>query len=148
MGYLLFSFFMVLFSFTSYLDNKQSFQQEKQEEERITTRRAIETVHYINAINDYLYAHPDVRNSAGYPVLTADQTGIWVDSAIHHVIFRHRVYVWQLPEKGLMHALKLQTLSSALLGTVKNRRLIDNGNADMGVAVPPHIPESAIVYLN
>ncbi|OKP21795.1 type IV pilus biogenesis protein PilM [Serratia fonticola] len=148
MGYLLFSLFLVIFSFVGYIDNRQAFEQENRQIETITTQRAIDTVRLINAINDYVYDHPDVIDGDNPIVLPHSQVGISVDSAINNVIFRKRVYVWQMPEKGLMKALKVQTLASALLGEVKNRRLIDNGSVDMGVEVPTQIPEGAIVYLN
>lgn len=124
------------------------FEQENRQIETITTQRAIDTVRLINAINDYVYDHPDVIDGDNPIVLPHSQVGISVDPAINNVIFRKRVYIWQMPEKGLMKALKVQTLASALLGEVKNRRLIDNGNVDMGVEVPTQIPEGAIVYLN
>lgn len=148
MGYLLLSLFLVLYSLVGYIDNKQTFEQETTHAETVTQQRAIDTVRLINAINDYLYDHPDVINGDNPIVLSPGQVGVSVDPAINNVIFRKRVYVWQVPAKGLMNALKTQTLSSALLGEVKHRRLIDNGNVDMGVDVPAQIPEGAIVYLN
>lgn len=148
MGYLLLSLFLVLYSLVGYIDNKQTFEQETTQADTVTQQRAIDTVRLINAINDYLYDHPDVINGENPIVLSPGQVGVSVDPAINNVIFRKRVYVWQVPEKGLMNALKTQTLSSALLGEVKHRRLIDNGNVDMGVDVPAQIPEGAIVYLN
>ncbi|MGN2498856.1 type IV pilus biogenesis protein PilM [Serratia nevei] len=148
MGYLLFSLFLVIFSLVGYIDNRQAFEQENMQIETITTQRAIDTVRLINAINDYVYDHPDVIDGENPIVLPHSQVGISVDPVISNVIFRKRVYVWQMPEKGLMKALKVQTLASALLGEVKHRRLIDNGNVDMGVDVPTQIPEGAVVYLN
>lgn len=148
MGYLLLSLFLVLYSLVGYIDNKQTIEQETSQAETVTQQRAIDTVRLINAINDYLYDHPDVINGDNPIVMSPGQVGVSVDPAINNVIFRKRVYVWQVPDKGLMNALKTQTLSSALLGEVKHRRLIDNGNVDMGVDVPAQIPEGAIVYLN
>lgn len=148
MGYLLLSLFLVLYSLVGYIENKQTFEQETTQAETVTQQRAIDTVRLINAINDYLYDHPGVINGDNPIVLSPGQVGVSVDPAINNVIFRKRVYVWQVPEKGLMNALKTQTMSSALLGEVKHRRLIDNGNVDMGVDVPAQIPEGAIVYLN
>lgn len=148
MGYLLLSLFLVLYSLVGYIDNKQTFEQETTQADTVTQQRAIDTVRLINSINDYLYDHPDVINGDNPIVLSPGQVGVSVDPAINNIVFRKRVYVWQVPEKGLMNALKTQTLSSALLGEVKHRRLIDNGNVDMGVDVPAQIPEGAIVYLN
>jgi hypothetical protein len=148
MGYLLLSIFLVIFSMADYFDIRKVSIQETAEINTITNQRAIETVNYINAINDYLYDHPDVLVAPGSLVLSDSQIGISVSSEIKHVIEGKRVFVWQNAEKGLMNALKVQTFSSALLGVVKGRRLIDNGNVDMGVSVPSQIPEGAIVYLN
>jgi hypothetical protein len=148
MGWLLFCFFLVLFSLTGYIDHRQSLQQERTQAQTVTKQRAIDTVRLINAINDYIYDNPDVINSEAPVTLSPGTLGIAVDAAINNVIFNRRVYVWQMPEPGLMHALKVQTVSSALLGVVKNRRLFDNTKSDMTVSVPPQIPDSAIVYLN
>lgn len=148
MGYLLFSLSLVIFSLVGYIDNRQAFEQDITQVETVTTQRAIDTVRLINAINDYIYDHSDVIDGDNPIVLPNNQLGVSVDPAINNVIFRKRVYVWQMPEKGLMNALKVQTLSSALLGEVKHRRLIDNGNIDMCVDIPTQIPEGAIVYLN
>lgn len=148
MGYFLLSLFLVLFSLSGYIDNQQTFEQEINQAETVAKQRAIDTVRLINAINDFIYNHPDVINGDNPVVLPPGQVGIFVNPAINNVIFRKRVYVWQFPVKGLMNMLKTQTLSSALLGEVKHRRLIDNGNVDMMVDVPAQIPEGAIVYLN
>ncbi|MGL9751234.1 MAG: type IV pilus biogenesis protein PilM [Symbiopectobacterium sp.] len=87
-----------------------------------TTQQAIETVHYINAINNYLYRHPDVINNPNEIVLTAAKIGITPHSPIQHVIASQRVFVWQPFSPGEMEALKTQTRDSALLGSIKNHR--------------------------
>ncbi|WP_036768533.1 type IV pilus biogenesis protein PilM [Photorhabdus australis] len=148
MGYLLLSFFLVIFTLTSFYENRQNSQQDVVETLTIMTQRATETVQYINAINDYLYDHPDVNTTPSEVVLKPNQIGMKPNNEIYHVIFKQRVYVWQKPERGLMNALKTQTLSSALLGTVKQRHLIDNSGKDMTVPVPTRIPDGAVVYLN
>ncbi|KAA1195465.1 type IV pilus biogenesis protein PilM [Photorhabdus heterorhabditis] len=148
MGYLLLSFFLVVLTLTSLYENRQNSQLDVVETLTIMTQRATETVQYINAINDYLYDHPDVNATPNEIVLKPDQIGMKPNHEIYHVIFKQRVYVWQKPERGLMNALKTQTLSSALLGTVKQRHLIDNSGKDMTVPVPIRIPDGAVVYLN
>ncbi|MDH1321569.1 type IV pilus biogenesis protein PilM [Enterobacter bugandensis] len=47
-----------------------------------------------------------------------------------------------------MGTLATVTRNSALLGHVKNRRLIDNQGNDMQVTVPDAIPDTYLVYLN
>lgn len=148
MGYLLLSLFLVIFSMGDYFDSRQMSMQETAVINTMATQRAIETVNYINAINDYLYDHPELLVAPGTLVLPNSQIGISVSPEIKNVIEDKRVFVWQVAEAGIMNALKIQTFSSALLGVVKGRRLIDNGNVDMGVSVPSQIPEGAIVYLN
>ncbi|WP_439292251.1 MULTISPECIES: type IV pilus biogenesis protein PilM [Rahnella] len=148
MGYLLFSLFLVIFSLVGYIDNRLVLSQESAEAELVTTQRAINTVILINTINDYIYDHPDEIDSDDPIVLPQDKINIPVDPVIKNVIFRKRVYVWQMPMRGLMNALKVQTRNSSLIGVVKDRRLIDEGHLDMKVDIPAQIPEGALVYLN
>lgn len=148
MGYLLLSFFLVIFLIINF---QQSHLEKKQDNAEITVisrQRATETIHYIDAVNDFIYKNRDSINSQEEIVLSDSQIGIKINNNIHNVIFNYRAYVWQVPDVGLMDALKTQTISSALLGTVKNRRIKDNGNVDMNVPVPSMIPEGAIVYIN
>lgn len=148
MGYLLFSLFLVIFSLVGYIDNRLVLSQESTEAELVTTQRAINTVMLINTINDYIYDHPDEIDGDDPIVLPQDKINIPVDPVIKNVIFRKRVYVWQMPIRGLMNALKVQTRNSSLIGVVKDRRLIDEGQIDMKVDIPAQIPEGALVYLN
>ncbi|BBI93080.1 type IV pilus biogenesis protein PilM [Serratia symbiotica] len=148
MGYLILSFLLVTLSLAGFYQHQHADNLNSTEMTTSTTQQAIETVHYINAINDYLYRHPDVINNPNEVVLTAVQIGITPHSPIQHVIVGQRVFVWQPFSPGLMAALKAQTRDSALLGSVKNHRLFDNSGRDMQVIVPARIPDGAIVYLN
>lgn len=148
MGHLLFSLFLVIFSLISYSDNRFELSQESARIESVTTQRAIDTVRLINVMNDYIYDHPDVINGDGPIVLTNNEMDVRINPEINNIVFMKRVYVWQMPMRGLMNALKMQTLNSSLLGVVKDRRLIDEGGIDMRVDIPPQIPEGAMVYLN
>lgn len=148
MGYLLLSFSLALFLLGGFYDRHHGFSVEHAEIMVTSTQRAIDTVQYMNAINDYLYAHPDVRHSSGEVVLTPAQVGVTSSPALQAVLFNRRVFLWQLPTPGLMAALNTQTVSSALLGHITGRRLVDNSLRDMQVSVPARIPDGAIVYLN
>lgn len=109
-------------------------------------QEAVEFIYYANIINDYLYKYPDKRNSGG--ALTAEQIGITPIYDIHHVIYGKRVYIWASDSEGLMSALQQQTKNSAMLGRVKNNKLVDNQGVDMGVNIPSSIPEDSIVFVN
>lgn len=148
MGGFLLSFFLVIFSLSAFYEGHQQIRQDNDEMITTNRQRAVETVQYINTINDYLYDHPAIRHAAGEVTLTPEQTGRVPAYEIHHVIFNHRVWVWQGAVPGLMTALKKQTVSSALLGTVHHRQLTDNAGTAMQVSVPASIPDGAVVYLN
>lgn len=148
MGYLILSFLLVTLSLAGFYQHQQADNLNSTEMTTATTQQAIETVHYINAINDYLYRHPDVIHNPNDVVLTAAQVGITPHSPIQNVIASQRVFVWQPFSLGLMAALKTQTHDSALLGSVKNHRLFDNSGRDMQVVLPARIPNGTIVYLN
>ena len=105
--------------------------------------RAIQTVQYINTINDYLYDNPQ---SDG--VIDNGLLGVTPPSGVAHILQSSRVFVYQPDLPGLMTALQLQSVNSALLGRVTSRRLIDNLGNDMQVTVPDVIPDGDLVYLN
>ncbi len=148
MGWFVLSIFLVIFTVTGFYENHDIGNQTENEITVVTNQRAIETVQYINAINDYIYLHPEILNTDGDFKLTSTQVGMEPDYSIYHIVSGKRVYVWQNSQRGLMAALKVQTISSALLGTLANRRLIDNSGGDMEVQVPTEIPNGSIVYLN
>ncbi|WP_146189235.1 type IV pilus biogenesis protein PilM [Pseudomonas protegens] len=148
MGYLIISFCLIGFALVGFMQDRQQVRQAVYERVSTSTQRAIEAVQYINAINDYLYGDPTLRTQGGEGELTPTQVGMQARFGIRHVVAGGRVYVWLPSEPGLMTALKRQTVSSALLGTVEQRRLHDSSGLDMGVNVPARIPEGAVVYLN
>lgn len=143
MGWLMLSFFLVIFSLSSFLGNQQQHDSVRSEFSSVANQRANETVVYINAINDYLHIHP-IQDG----VLTNQQIGVSVNPNLKHIISGGRVYVYQEDSTGLINAIKQITKNSSLLGTVINRRLIDFGNVDMSVNVPDQIPNGYVVYLN
>ncbi|QBY46406.1 type IV pilus biogenesis protein PilM [Arsenophonus nasoniae] len=76
MGYLILSFLLVTLSLAGFYQHQHADNLNSTEMTTTTTQQAIETVHYINAINDYLYLHPDAINNPNEIVLTAAQIGI------------------------------------------------------------------------
>ncbi|HDQ4465223.1 TPA: type IV pilus biogenesis protein PilM [Pseudomonas aeruginosa] len=148
MGYLVLGCFLAIFLVVGFVQEQQQTTQWVYERETATTGRAIEAVRYINTINDYLYDHPERRIQVGESAVPDAQLGMTVSAELRHVIAGERVYVWLPAEPGLMAALRRQTVSSALLGSVENRRLIDGSGRDMGMVVPARIPNGSIVYLN
>lgn len=148
MGYLLLSFFLIIFTLGDYYYDQTNIHQDQNEITVLTTQRAIESVRYIDAINDYIYEHPEVMNSEHEVILTDSQIGMAPHYGIRHVIWKRRIFVWQPPYPGLTGAMKQQTNSSALLGTVNGSHLIDLEGNDMQVSVPLSLPEHAVVYLN
>ncbi|EOS9525972.1 type IV pilus biogenesis protein PilM [Salmonella enterica] len=141
-----FSLLLIFLSISSYYltdNNNQTIQRMKLLPAK---QEAIELIHYANVINDYLYSHPDKLNSGG--TLTSEEIGITTTYEINNIIYGSRVYIWAYDTEGLMAALQKQTYSSALLGRVKSKKLVDNQGNDMGVSVPSSIPEDAVVLIN
>ncbi len=60
MDYLIFSFLLVTLSLSGFYQQQSADNLNSTEMTKTTIQQAIETVHDINAINDYLYRHPDV----------------------------------------------------------------------------------------
>ena len=108
-----------------------------------TQQQAMQTVAYLNAINDYLYDNPMSDGSVpdeDLPVTAPKNTA--------NVISGNRVFVYQPPTTGLMYQLEKASTASALIGKVASGRLLDATGTDMGVTVPSAIPDGDIVYLN
>lgn len=142
LGYWLLSMFLALFLFASDMTHRDANQaSENAVSENL--QRARQTVQYINTINDYLYDHPQ---SSG--VLSDSVLGFTSVPSLTHIIQSSRVFVYQPDRLGLMGAMTTVARNSALLGHVKNRRLIDNQGNDMQVTVPDVIPDTYLVYLN
>lgn len=106
-------------------------------------QQALQTVMYMNALNDYLYSHPMTDGT-----LPDDTLPIRPPASGHHIIQAGRVYVWQTDSHGLLFQLEKASDTSALMGKVRNRRLTDVLGTDMGVSVPSDIPDGNVVYLN
>lgn len=140
------SLFLVFFTLADFYFNKSTEHVIHTEEATVINQKAIEMVRYINAINDFLYEHPECLGSER--ILTDAQTGMKSVYNVRNVVYRGRVYVWANDSPGLLSALIKQTSSSALLGLVKNRRLIDTEGKDMLVAVPSVIKDGMVVYIN
>lgn len=142
LGYWLLSMFLALFLFTSDMTHRDANQaSENAVSENL--QRSRQTVQYINTINDYLYDHPQTSG-----VLSDSVLGFTSVPSLTHIIQSNKVFVYQPDRLGLMGALATVTRNSALLGHVKNRRLIDNQGNDMQVTVPDVIPDTYLVYLN
>jgi len=108
------------------------------------SQRAIQTVRYINDINDWRYNNPSQKDG-----VIPDSAFGWSSlPALHNVLQADRVYVYQPDQPGLMSALLAQSQHSALVGKVVARRLLDSFGNDMQVNVPDSITDGSLVYLN
>lgn len=113
-------------------------------QENILNQRAVQTVSYINEINDWRYKNPSQQDGT-----IPDSSLGWSSLPdLHNVLQAGRVYVWQPDTPGLMSALLAQTRQSALIGRVAARRLTDSAGNDMQVTVPASIADGSLVYLN
>ncbi|CAA9995585.1 unnamed protein product, partial [Nesidiocoris tenuis] len=109
-------------------------------QESILNQRAVQTVSYINEINDWRYKHPSQQDGT-----IPDSSLGWSSVPdLHNVLQAGRVYVWQPDTPGLMSALLAQTRQSALVGRVAARRLTDSAGNDMQVAVPASIADGSL----
>ncbi|MGR7464121.1 type IV pilus biogenesis protein PilM [Klebsiella aerogenes] len=106
-------------------------------------QQAMQTVSWMNAINDWLYDHTmDAGTVPGADLpVKPPRNG-------QNVVQGGRAYVWQPDAPGLLYQLEAASDTSALMGRVKNGRLTDAIGTDMGVSVPSSIPDGDIVYLN
>ena len=140
--WLLSAFFGVLVLIAAPVRHEAQVQGQTQESD--LNQRAIQTLRYMNALNDWRYDHP------GQP------DGVIPDSALgwasvpqlQNRVINRRTWVYQPDQPGLMAALLTQTRRSALLGKVSQQRLTDSQGNDMQVSVPPAIPDGSLVYLN
>ncbi|EQB0377718.1 type IV pilus biogenesis protein PilM [Serratia marcescens] len=108
------------------------------------SQRAIQTVRYINDINDWRYNNPSQKDG----VIPDSAFGWSPLPELHNVLQADRVYVYQPDQPGLMAALLAQSRHSALVGKVVGRRLFDSFGNDMQVNVPDSIADGSLVYLN
>lgn len=108
-----------------------------------TQQRAIQTVTFMNAMNDYLYDHP-LRDGS----IPQDKLPVRPPENARHIVRQGRAYIWQPFQPGLLYELALASDISALVGKVDNGQLHDVIGADMQVDVPSDIPDGTIVYMN
>ncbi|MCU7063473.1 type IV pilus biogenesis protein PilM [Serratia ureilytica] len=108
------------------------------------SQRAIQTIRYINDINDWRYINPAQKDG----VIPDSALGWSSVGGLRNVLQADRVYVYQPDQPGLMAALLAQSRHSALVGKVVGRRLIDSVGNDMQVNVPASITDGSLVYLN
>ncbi|HIF4822171.1 TPA: type IV pilus biogenesis protein PilM [Serratia marcescens] len=108
------------------------------------SQRAIQTIRYINDINDWRYNNPALKDG----VIPDSAFGWSSVGGLRNVLQADRVYVYQPDQPGLMAALLAQSRHSALVGKVVGRRLIDSVGNDMQVNVPASITDGSLVYLN
>lgn len=116
----------------------------EQVQESTVNQRAIQTVRYLNEINDWRYHNPSQTDG----VIPDSAFGWSPLLGLQHVLQADRVYVYQADQPGLMAALLAQSRQSALIGKVAGRRLSDSLGHDMLVSVPAVIPDGSLVYLN
>lgn len=108
-----------------------------------TEQQANQTMAYLNAINDYLYSHPQADGTVSDELLP-----IKAPKGAKNYIQASRVYIYQPNDKGLMWQLEQASTKSALIGKVSSGRLKDASGTDMGVTVPSAITDGYIVYLD
>jgi len=109
-----------------------------------TRLQAIQTVRYMNVLNDWRYDHPGQPDG-----VIPDTTLGWSPvPGLNNLIAGGRTWVWQPDTPGLMATLLQQTRQSALTGRVSNRRLHDAQGNDMQVSVPSGVPDGSLVWLN
>ena len=110
------------------------------------TQQAADFIRYMNAINDYLYQHPERRAAGGQ--LTSAQLGLPATKNVSHLISQQRVFVWAKEKPGLMGALLEQSGDSALLARVENGRLLDTRGRRISITLPAVIPDQVIIWMN
>lgn len=116
----------------------------EQQQQSPLTFRAIQTVRYMNLINDWRYDNPGFPDGV-VPDSTLDWSSV---PGLQNLIAGGRTWVYQPAQPGLMTSLLTQTHQSALVGHVVNRRLIDSQGNDMQVSVPDNIANDSLVWLN
>ena len=109
------------------------------------TQQAADFIRYMNAINDYLYQHPERRAAGGQ--LTSAQLGLPATktSATSSV---SSAFCLGKRKPGLMGALPEQSGDSALLARVENGRLTDTRGRRISITLPAVIPDQVIIWMN
>ena len=78
-------------------------------------------IRYMNAINDYLYQHPERRAAGGQ--LTSAQLGLPATKNVSHLISQQRVFVWAKENPALWVPSRTKVVIRPLLARVENGRL-------------------------
>lgn len=143
MGYLILACFSVFLLFAAGVTSHNVTSTAIVAADSAAQQQAAETIRYLNAINDYLYEHPQSDGVISNALLdTSPPPGV------AHYLSQGRVFVYQKTQQGLAGAMMDQSHHSALIGTVTGRRLRDMQGTDMKVTVPNLIPDGDLVYLN
>lgn len=143
MGYIIMACFSVYLLFASGVMQRDIATAAITAESSTQQQQAAEIILYLNAINDWLYDHPQSDGIVSNTVLDTQPP-----RGTTNILSQGRLYVYQPEKKGLAAALMDQSNQSALIGRVTNRRLTDMQGKDMQVTVPDVIPNGYLVYLN
>ena len=139
-------FIMVITTTGNFWVTSQLSRSEHRHQAAENTQQAATFIRYMNAINDYLHQNPERRTAGGR--LTSAQLGLPGTDTVSHIISQQRVFVWATETPGLMAALREQSHDSALLGRVKNGRLLDTAGRALSVTLPSVIPDHVILWMN
>ena len=139
-------FIMVITTTGNFWFTSQLSRSEHRHQAAENTQQAATFIRYMNAINDYLHQNPERRTAGGR--LTSAQIGLPGTDTVSHIISQQRVFVWATETPGLMAALREQSHDSALLGRVKNGRLLDTAGRALSVTLPSVIPDHVILWMN
>ncbi|HFV4392249.1 TPA: type IV pilus biogenesis protein PilM [Escherichia coli] len=139
-------FIMVITTTGNFWFTSQLSRSEHRHQAAENTQQAATFIRYMNAINDYLHQNPERRTAGGR--LTSAQLGLPRTDTVSHIISQQRVFVWATETPGLMAALREQSHDSALLGRVKNGRLLDTAGRALSVTLPSVIPDHVILWMN
>ncbi len=143
MGYLLLAFFSVYLLFSTGVMQRDNATASLHHQAGSQLQQALGTLRYMNALVDYLYNHPMDNGTLSNSLLEAEPP-----PGVQHRIHNSRIYVYQPVQQGLISAMADKSRRSALLGTVKSRRLVDLRGTDMQVVVPDVIPDGYLVFLH
>lgn len=143
MSYLILAFFSAFLLFSAGALQRDNLTDAQTQQAGVMQYQAASTLRYMNALNSYLYYHPVADGTISDSLLESAPP-----AGVRHLIRQGRVFVYQPARTGLLDALATHSRQSALLGTVKARRLLDLRGTDMQITVPDTIPDGYLVYLN
>lgn len=143
MGYLVIAFFSVFFMLAGGALQRDNLSSAHDDNLYSMKQQAGDTLRYLGALTDHLYSRPQTSGSVAGAV-----NGVSPPSGVSNLISGGRLWVYQPAQAGLLPALATASGQSALIGTVKSRRLVGLNGSDMQVTVPGTIPDGYIVYLH